>query len=283
VCIAYVNMKIIICLFGVIPRSIKWTYASINTKIIKPLKTLYDVVDIYGCNMKTNTVDGVIINQDDMRVVPFTHYDEIEQDAVDEMFFPDIDSGKIQFMHTYPKQTTQNALRQMYTEYKVGCFLENHQTEYDVAIALSADQWIANNICIEHIQTAAQNNVIYLSDVNPGYGFTNGFYFGKPAILIPLLKRYDNIDRYFPCNSDYEYLVAKCICENNIEYAFTKIVTFKIRANKVVHWQGFFRTHFLSDDEKKQVYIDFYMLECCGLLLHYYAGLTPETLRQLIY
>jgi hypothetical protein len=247
-----------------------------------PLKAYSDAVDIYGFNIETNIVDGVEITQTDIEVVPFKHYETIEQSAIDEMVNPHINSGKIRFMNTYSRQTTQNAMRQLYAEYRVGCFLEQHQLEYDLAIVLSADQWIANNICIKHVQAAIKTNTIYLSNVNPGYGFTNGFYFGKPALLLPLLKRYNNIDRYFPCNYDYEYLVAQCIYENKIKHAFTTIVTFKMRANKTVHWQGHFRTFFLTDNEKKRVFYDFYMLECCGFLIHYYAGLTPDKLKQVI-
>ena len=35
--------KAILCLFGVIPRSIKHTWSSINNKIVKKLQTEYDV------------------------------------------------------------------------------------------------------------------------------------------------------------------------------------------------------------------------------------------------
>ena len=44
--------KIAVCLFGVIPRSIKYTWESINNNIIEPLKKEYNV-EIYIFNLCT--------------------------------------------------------------------------------------------------------------------------------------------------------------------------------------------------------------------------------------
>jgi hypothetical protein len=276
-------MKIILCIFGTIPRSIKYTYESIDNKIIKPLINAKYQTEIYGFNLKLDDgtiVDNATIDNSNINCVSFTHYEELNQTIVDVSLEQIKKTGKIRFMASYNEIATQNALRQLYSEYRVGLFLENRGSAYDVAIVLGPDYWFANQICINDVQNAFQHDFIYLSDVNPGYGLTNGFYIGKPRLLVPLLKRFQNIDRYFPCAGDYESLVAKCINECNIPYKLTNIVFFKVRANKIVHWQGFFRTHMLTADETKNVFKEFYALELRGFTLHYYAGLTPDILRK---
>jgi hypothetical protein len=259
---------------------LKITYESMRNKVINVLQD-ENTIDIYGFNMITDTVDDTILNQNDISEIPFTYYEEANQSEIDILLENIKQKNNIRFMSTYPEQTTQNALRQLYSEYRVGLFLEQIKNNYDLAIIINSDLWIANNICIEHIDTCYRQNKIFISDVNPGYGLTNGFYFGNISMLILLLLRYQDIDKYFPCNYDYEYIVKQCILNNNIDYDLTNIVFFKIRANQIVHWQGFFRLHFLPEHEQKKIYREFYLLEQRGLILHYYAGLNPTILQTI--
>jgi len=58
--------KTLLCIFGVIPRSIKHTYECIEQMIISPLRKEFDL-DIFCFNMNIGDVpvDDVKINQDD--------------------------------------------------------------------------------------------------------------------------------------------------------------------------------------------------------------------------
>ncbi len=67
-------MNIIFCLFGVIPRSIKKTWNSIDSNIIKILKEKGINVDIYvfNLNVENNLVDNILLNQNDIKIIPYT-------------------------------------------------------------------------------------------------------------------------------------------------------------------------------------------------------------------
>ena len=65
-----VKEKIVVCFFGVIPRSIKYTWNTIKNNIIDPLKGKY-YVDIYVFNMNVEDVkvDDVKLNQKYINII----------------------------------------------------------------------------------------------------------------------------------------------------------------------------------------------------------------------
>ena len=66
--------KIVVCLFGVIPRSIKYTWQSIKENIIDPLETEYNVdIYLFNLNVEDTLVDGVKLNQNDIKLIPYTY------------------------------------------------------------------------------------------------------------------------------------------------------------------------------------------------------------------
>jgi len=80
-------MNIIFCLFGVIPRSIKKTWNSINSNIIKFLKEKGINVDIYvfNLNVENKLVDNTLLNQNDIKIIPYTYFEEEKQSDVDKI------------------------------------------------------------------------------------------------------------------------------------------------------------------------------------------------------
>lgn len=244
-------MNIIFCLFGVIPRSIKKTWLTINNNIIEILKKNGINVDIYVFNLNVENipVDGKTLNQKDINIIPFDYFDEQLQSEIDIIINKKCENT-CKFRSDYDQKTTRNALRQLYSEYMVGKFLENNNISsfYDLAFVCGPDYYIANNIKIEHIIDSYYNNILYTSQVNNGDGITNGFYFGKIHNMIKLLKRYNDFES---SNKDYEYTVLKAIKNYNISHKFTDIIFFKIRANNDIHWQGGKKTDFIKDKNEK--------------------------------
>ena len=63
--------RIIVCLVGVINRSIKYTWSSINDNIINELKKKYIVdIAVFNNNVEDYKVDGVILNNKDLSIIP---------------------------------------------------------------------------------------------------------------------------------------------------------------------------------------------------------------------
>ena len=247
--------KIILCLFGVIPRSINKTWDSIKTNIIDVLEQNNFKVDIYVFNLNVLDikVDGKILNQNNIKIIPYNYYEEKLQTDLDIILEKKCISG-CKFIAGYDELMNKNAMRQLYSEYMVGKFLEKNN-KYDLSIVCGPDYYIANNINIQDINNSLINNNIYISQVNKSGGLTNGFYFGKSLNLVPLLKRYED----FKTGEDvYESTIVTAINTHNIKYKLTDIVFFKIRANNNIDWQGNKRVDFIKDENVKKKIINKY-------------------------
>ena len=251
-------MNIIFCLFGVIPRSIKKTWNSINSNIIQILKKEGINVDIYifNLNIENTLVDNELLVQDNIKVIPYTYFEEEKQTYVDKIIEQKCING-CKFRKDYNDITTKNAMRQLYCEYKVGNFIEqiNNIKKYNLVFVCGPDYYISNKINIDDILDSYYNNFLYTSQVNNGNGITNGFYFGRITEMIKLLKRYEDFES---SNKDYEYTVLKAIKKNNIKHKFCKIIFFKVRANCKVEWQGSKNTNYIKDkNEKKNILLEY--------------------------
>ena len=78
------KIKIILCFFGVIPRSIKYTFQSIKTNLIDILKKNF-IVNIYVFNLNVGDikVDKVKIDNKDINIIPFDYFEEYNQSVLD--------------------------------------------------------------------------------------------------------------------------------------------------------------------------------------------------------
>lgn len=236
--------RIALCLFGVIPRSIKYTYGSIQNNIIDELSKYYYVdIIVFNLNTENDPVDTVILNQDDVKIISnINQYEEEYQTNVDKKIkaqYGEVNGPILKMRSDYPPIQIQNAARQMYSEYRVGQMLNQVKEKYATSIVCGPDYFILNPIDINHVKNTIENtNLIYTSKVNVGNGYTNGFYIGHPQPMIKLLSRYSVINKMFPTNKDYEYTVKYMIENERITHNVTGIVFFKVRANKYISRQG---------------------------------------------
>ena len=240
----------VVCFFGVIPRSIKYTYQSIKEHILDVLAKDFEIdIYIFNLDVENTLVDGVKLSQNDIDIIPFTFKEEYKQTYLDHDIDILCNEIECKWRDDYGEQTSRNAIRQMYSEYRVGLFLDKHKHKYKFSLICGPDFYFANNINLNHLNDSIKSNYIYTSQVNDAEGYTNGFYFGKLELLIPLLKRYENIRNYLPSDHDYEFFVKKALDDNNIKREKTDIVFFKIRANKFVVWQGEDRSYIKNIDD----------------------------------
>jgi len=150
----------------------------------------------------------------------------------------------------------------MYSEYRIGLFLEKNVNNYDIAMVCGPDFYIANKININEIENACINNNFYTTLANEAQGYTNGFYFGKPNILIEPLKRIKYIQKFMPAHKDYEYILRQSIEDNKIVRNVTSLFFFKIRANKTIYFnnQNSLYIHLFSKNAFIEIIKEYYYL-----------------------
>jgi hypothetical protein len=231
------DKKAIVCLYGVIPRSIKYTIKTMKENIINTLKEHFSVdIYVFNMNVENELVDDTLVNQNDINLIPYTFFEEKYQKDFDLELNELQLKYNLKFRDNYTNENTQNALRQMYSEYRVGLFLENNPN-YDLAVSFSSDMYFANKINIHHCLDSCNNNKLYGCKINEGQGYSNGFFFGNVKSMIKIYKRFEQIETYLPVNADYEYVLKMSFDRNNIERIITDIIVFKIRANrKIFGW-----------------------------------------------
>ena len=225
--------KIIVCLFGIIPRSIRYTWNNIKERIINPLKSQYNVT-IYIFNLKVDAdflIDNKRINNQDLYKIKYDYLEEYEQKSVDK----DIENkcNKCKFID-HDNKTTLNALRQLYSEYRVGKYLEKNIHNYDGCVISGPDYYFSNYINLRHINSSLKkHDTIYLSKVNDENGYTNGFYFGTLKPMCKILKRYEDSFEVLKNQNifNYETLLKYFVIKYGINIERTDINFLKVRNN----------------------------------------------------
>jgi hypothetical protein len=238
------SKKILICFFGVISRSIKYTYKNHQEKLIDILKKKYDV-KIYGFNNNVENilVDNIKQNNNDIKLISFDHFEEKKQSDIDNEIDYIVNSKNIncKMRPDYTKKLIQNSIRQMYSEEQVCIFIENNIDNYDCCIICGPDYFLLDNINLNHVNNCIKNDVIYTTKVNDGNGYTNGFYIGTPKLLVKILKRFSILHKLLPTKYDYEYLLKRVFIMNNLTRLITDMKFIKIRSNKRIDLQGIMR------------------------------------------
>jgi len=230
------NNKICICFFGVIPRSIKYTIETHNNLIDK-LKKIYNVeVYTFNLNVEDTMVDNVKLDQNDVKLIKSDYHEEKKQSILDEELDILFKKGICKMRKDYSQKSIQNSLRQMYSEYRVGCFLEKNIDKYNGAVVCGPDYYLLNEL--EPKDYFRLDDTVYTTRVNDAQGYTNGFYLGKLQPLIKILKRYEEIESYLPTNKDYENVLLESFIKHNVKRQKINLLFLKIRANKHIARQG---------------------------------------------
>ena len=232
--------KIIICFFGVVSRSIRFTCKSLEDRLINIVKQEYDVdIYIFNNNVENDYIDGIQQNNHNVSLLQRTFFEEMTQTIIDNELHNYITCKNIVCNMPYydascfNTHTKLNVLRQLYSEYQVGLFLEKKCNDYKCAIICGPDFHLLNNINLEHINYSINNEMdIYTTMVNDGYGYTNGFYIGSLKPMIKILQRYSILEQLLPTDKDYEYLLKKTFEIYKINRRITNMLFEKVRSDK---------------------------------------------------
>ena len=235
--------KVIICFFGVVSRSIKYTHKKLESKIINVVKKKYDIdIYVFNNNVEGACVDNIPQNNNDVKLLKTTYFEEKCQSDIDKDIEHKIITENIDTTinnHTdktcYSQKITQNCLRQFYSENMVATFLEKNINNYDCAIVCCTDYYLKNKINLEHIEKSIGNNsLVYTTNVWDSFGYTNGFYIGSLEPMIKILNRYCILKLLLPNKYNYEYILKESFIINKINREITTTMFLKIRSNKKV-------------------------------------------------
>jgi len=228
--------KIILCYFGTCSRAIKYTVNNHIENILNVLNPIYDIdIYVFNNNVEDSLIDNVIQNNDDVKLINSTYYEEETQSVIDNNIndYVKLHHITLRFRYDYTKSVIQNAMRQIYSEEKVGIFLEKHMDTYKCAIVCNPDCYLFNTISVNDVMNSINNsNIVYTTTVNDAQGYTNGFYIGSLKPMIKILKRYSVLSQLLPTNYDYEYILKQVFINNNIDRCISNVKFVKIRSNK---------------------------------------------------
>jgi len=203
--------------------------------------------DLAGDSSGTNVVDGgCMVQQSDALSKHHDAFDmatNAEADAdIDQRCLPNMTKCPFRLTFIYNDTLTKrNALRYLYSEYRVGRFLSAHAQRFDVAIICRADLYLALDINVPHLHNAARNaSFIYATRGNDGGGYTDGFFFGQPRALIPVLRRFEELPEFLSKASviDYEGTLKHGFLTHAVHRKTTPMVFFKVRGDGRAVWQG---------------------------------------------
>jgi len=227
--------KLIVCLTGVINRSIKYTWDSIKDNIIDQLKKEYEVdIAVFNNNVEDCKVDGVKINNNDMSIIPYNFIFEYKQTFIDSEIVK-IDGYDKEFPPYYSGKFKKNGFRLMYIESKVADFLEKNKDVYKYALITNADYFYVNKFNLDCLKHLNLNEIGTCHHLDAG-GYTDGFYIGQLNTIYKIMNRI-NYYKFLITNekyaSSYEKQLKYCfIYNNNIQRFKIDILFVKIRANK---------------------------------------------------
>ena len=283
------NVRIVLCFAGVIARSIRLTWPTVEARVLRPLREHgASKIDIYVFNIDTQSasVDGnVAVNASDAHLIPHNVYESMLQNDVDRLVsqrcasMPPGFSCKFSYYaregaDAKARQTVKvaarrqlNAMRQLYSEARIGHFLVRRLTKYDVALVIGPDMFLALNISIADVLTASRSlhSIVTSLVCDAGRsknesGITNGFYIGHPLALANVLLRLEQTEHWRSTDPpfDYESLVRRSFDHHGQVRKPTTMVFFKIRADGKVEWQGTTRggavvSHLASPEDREAV------------------------------
>ena len=233
------TQKVLVCLYGVLARSIKYTIHGFNQNVFEPLKTHgldYDIL-VVNNNVEDTLVDGVSVNNEDYKLINgITKYKELNQIKITHKHIEkDYPVKPKIFMPGARLTTGLNGLRQLYTEYTVSTHLD--PDKYSKCITLCSDLYFNTSIPINTL-LESKHNQVYVSSLYT-FGIPNGLYFGCTYGIKKLLNHYPylydlkKIRR--PKMKNYEAIIRLSGIYNKVNVSRIPFQFLKIRANKRVN------------------------------------------------
>ena len=223
--------KIIVIIHGFAPRSLKYTYESIQEKIIDKLRNKYDV-DVYHYSLlsKDGRIDSsrkeeynMMVNNDDCKLLLCKRLETEYQE--------NIKIHKNYSCTNYNEENLNiNFMRSLSSELE--CIKRFPVNDYDICIMVSSDSLILNEIDYYEVEDSYKSNCLYTTNFNKWGGVANGFYICPPNILNKICSRFNNFPKWCNMNKNKnaEQFLKWIVSINRINNKDSKMFYLKIRA-----------------------------------------------------
>ena len=254
-------LRVAVCIYGVVGRSIRWTWPTIESRVVVPLEEAGWSVTIYIFNMQVGKtrVDNNSIDAEAHRMIYSSArrdivYEEENQhgQAVTEAVLNKTRNPA--FVMYTTNITNTNALRKMYSEMRVGRYLRRHRMEFDVAIATSADHGFPLPIPLATVRAAASESLkdeVHLGShlVSGRIDIDDGFYLGRPDVLAKFMMRFNEVPApwhdYAVRGANkrthtviFETILRQSLQHYNISIRKAQVVFYKVRSDGWLQFVG---------------------------------------------
>ena len=259
--------KIVVCLTGVVNRSIRYTWQSIQDNLIEPLQKDYQIhIAVFNNNVEDSLVDGVPINNRDMSIIPHDYLFEYKQTDIDREI-KQMDGYEKEYPPNLSGKLKQNAFRLMYIESKVAEFLTKNKDVYEYVIVSNADYFYLNQLDVNYLQNIKEHTIGTCHHWEYGSMCTDGFYVGFPCSIIKLMNRifmYDQLATTYKNKSiiNYERILNQSFLYHKLQRLKLDFYFLKIRANlhlknAAMNKDKFYKMFddFLNTNQDKDTYI----------------------------
>jgi len=235
--------KICVLVTGFAPRGLKYTYKTIQKRIIDKLKLKYNTVDVYHYSFltKSGTIDsnkksenGLQINNNDVHLLKVKKLVTEYQEDIDEY----IETLYVKKSCVTRFNNPLNYKRELFQEYMTTKFpIQN----YDACILLWSDAYILRDINLQHIENVVRdNNLLYTTSYNEYGAIANKFFICSPRVMMLLAQRIFYSDQrcsqIFPKTENPESALKWWVNYLNIKNKHTDMFFVKIRTNLNINY-----------------------------------------------
>jgi hypothetical protein len=285
--------KVLVAIFGVLSRSIRYTWPQINKMIVLPLAKNYEV-DIYILDNQLDNIDqldGHPIQKSHAGSIPYPGnliYDTKQQSQLDATLQTEYADHDLFLQGLYAKQrencgnekrcqrwekTIFNAKRQLLQEQLVSDHLKKLSTQYDFVVAVNTDIYPLlplNPLQIREAIATNPNTILTspkTKNMKTAKVATNGFYIGTQQAVACTMSMLETAQKVVPITTSmpYEGIVATTIEHHQLKQMFADLHFCKMRNSNICTMHGY--CHYGKD--------------CNNHLENYYDDLS-DTQRQTV-
>lgn len=250
--------RVVLCLFGVLPRGIGVTWPVFRSRVVDVLRARQVPVEValFGIDVGSERVNGVTVDARDTAAVPHVYNETTSQPTIDARVKTWCTPPACQLFGRWSTAARANAWRQLFIERRVGQFLKQNRARFDVAIVACADLYLTHDVRLADVVRAAGTaDAIFTPNFRDhGGGFTDSYYIGRPDVIGTVLCRLNDVKSAplseVPSGAAYELLLKAAFHKHGVSRIVTAQQFFKVRANRRVGWGGTHRIDWSSTERE---------------------------------